>query len=233
MLFGMTDSLPVLPENPQVRPNEIEGMSPLEIQVLKLTKMVQELATLQMSAVTLATSSLPVAAGPSSTPVAAPGAAALSASEDIDMEQSEKPVDVVKSCITDITKKAKLPNELLMNVKIESAKFRKLLRALERSRTHLKLVELKAGRTPPGCRPWKARDESLLWKQSLGNAADGLPFGLSSDALLDAAKAKLSMEFYVCNAVVDIRYGELRVAELETGHSVLEQVRSGRSFNRF
>lgn len=193
------------------------GQSSLEEQVSKLTLLVAELAKMQMQHVQ-ATSSTAAPRGPAEMVSASvpPGqvsqrvAENLSGAGHVPMEQDGDPVALY---IDSLKKKGvKLPNELLMKMKSESAKFGKLLKNLSRTKTHRqklekRLAELLAGRIPLGIKPWKCNDESPIWRLPLGDeAAATMPFKITGEDAIERVKATLSVEFHACNTVVDLRY---------------------------
>ncbi len=151
------------------------------------------------------------------TQVATPNsAAAAAASAD---EAMDPLVMAVRTLNAKSSQEVMFPNELLAAMKAEGAKFGKALRARERSLIHVqklteKLTESTQGKTPRGFRPWNPGDESMIWKQSLGDAANELPFEMGHECSLESAKKTLALQFALCGWRVGLVYEKLRLDEL-------------------
>ncbi len=205
------------------------GQSSLEKQVSALTLLVQQMAAMQMQhmqAVQVAQVHGPSSGAPGGevplgqpTPITSQSTASRHPME-VDADPVAMFIQSTKS------KGVNLPNELLMKMKSESAKFGKALKNLSRSRTfkqklEKRLEDLRAGRVPPGIKPWKCNDESPIWRLPLGDeAAATLPFKITGEDEITKVKATLSVEFHTCNAVVDLRFEQLKILELERSCSL-------------
>lgn len=172
--------------------------SPLEVQVANLAKMVEMHAQMHMqNKASVSSAPPPVAAQP---PVARAAAADEKVLSQAETSAKAAPMDTTygtpgsAAMIDKLKSSVKLPNEILAAMKSEAAKFGKLLRTLGRSRLMVEKLEkrlndLRSGTLPPGCKPWKPKDESLLWRKALGNEASaGMPFNIGPDTMLEDAK---------------------------------------------
>lgn len=201
--------------------------SALEQQVSRLTALVEAMAAMQMQHMQAAGSptlqpGVQAAATPVPSGLPLPGAVFQSSAQK-PMEQD----DPVAMNLETVKKKGvKLPNELLMKMKSESAKFGKALKNLSRTRTHRQKLEqrfsdLLSGKIPPGIRPWKCNDESPIWRLPLGGeAAATMPFKIDGDTTIEEVKKILSVEFHTLNTIADLRFEQLKLIELEKSCSL-------------
>lgn len=175
---GLADSLPALPSTSaatallawlghnhgaeHVAPKqESDQIIALEQQVSKFVAAVERLVLMQMASMKQ----------PEPTPAPASAQAFPAGQPDRSQEgghsrDAEMGVAATSSKVAEIVNKfqgaEKLPGDLLASMRSESAKFGKLLRTLGRSRAMVakledRLSELRSGKLPAGCKPWKPR----------------------------------------------------------------------------